>query len=150
MILRSWESLQPRLRLIQSLERQSPGLSKWDEETWKRLFKNQDMFVTLKLQNEALKGFSVVSRVKDEAEILKIAVDGQYRRQGIGSELVKESISQLSTQKTKILHLEVRSDNDSATLFYEQLGFKLVGKRKRYYKDPICDALLYSLDLPTQ
>jgi ribosomal-protein-alanine N-acetyltransferase len=40
------------------------------------------------------------------------------------------------------LHLEVRESNHTARRLYERLGFQIDGLRKKYYTDPIEDAVL--------
>jgi ribosomal-protein-alanine N-acetyltransferase len=42
--------------------------------------------------------------------------------------------------------LEVRLSNDAARRLYEKLGFRVVGRRPRYYKDNLEDALLMTVE----
>jgi ribosomal-protein-alanine N-acetyltransferase len=44
----------------------------------------------------------------------------------------------------------VRSSNEQAIGFYSVCGFRVSGRRKRYYRDPVEDALLmeHSLGCP--
>ena len=46
-----------------------------------------------------------------------------------------------------VLSLEVRENNASAVSLYESFGFKRVGYRKNYYKDPAEGAVLMDLVL---
>jgi ribosomal-protein-alanine N-acetyltransferase len=44
--------------------------------------------------------------------------------------------------------LEVRESNSAALALYASRGFAAVGRRRRYYRDPIEDGLLLRADLP--
>jgi ribosomal-protein-alanine N-acetyltransferase len=46
-----------------------------------------------------------------------------------------------------ILELEVRAGRAGAIALYTGLGFVIVGRRRRYYREPVDDALLMRLDL---
>ncbi|MEP7362559.1 MAG: GNAT family N-acetyltransferase, partial [Acidobacteriota bacterium] len=73
-----------------------------------------------------------------EFEILNLAVAPTWRRQGIAARLL-EHIARASPGQW---FLEVRESNTPARLLYAKLGFHPVGRRPRYYKDPIEDALI--------
>ena len=47
----------------------------------------------------------------------------------------------------KLQFLEVRCDNEPAKRLYEKHGFCEVGRRRNYYTEPICDALIYKAEL---
>jgi ribosomal-protein-alanine N-acetyltransferase len=87
-------------------------------------------------KTKVLSGFVLSRRAADEAEILTIAVDPAYRRRGIGFELLRSHISQLTLQRVRSLFLEVDENNASARALYAQFGFLKVGERKSYYRTP--------------
>ena len=43
--------------------------------------------------------------------------------------------------------LEVRAGNEVAQQLYRRCGFEVIGRRRRYYKSPVEDALLMSVSL---
>ncbi len=45
--------------------------------------------------------------------------------------------------------LEVRESNRPAVRLYESIGFRLEGRRNKYYRDPTEDALLLRIPLRT-
>lgn len=47
----------------------------------------------------------------------------------------------------KSIFLEVRCDNEPAKKLYEKHGFSEVGRRRNYYTEPVCDALIYKAEL---
>lgn len=90
----------------------------------------------------------------EDAHIVSIAVDPQWRRQGLAAWLMLELIATAWQQGAHLVTLEMRVSNSAAGALYQKLGFQEVGRRKRYYRDNDEDALLLSLaglqEAPTQ
>ena len=80
--------------------------------------------------------------VLDESDMMNIAVDPQYRRQGIAQALVEELVKCLARKGSRCLTLEVRASNAGAIALYGKLGFVQVGLRKNYYRNPREDAMI--------
>jgi ribosomal-protein-alanine N-acetyltransferase len=87
-------------------------------------------------------GFVCGRSCAGEAELLKIAVAREYRRQGIGGQLVAHTLRYLAEQGTERCFLELRASNLPALALYERFGFCRVGLRKNYYASPEEDAIL--------
>ena len=78
-------------------------------------------------------GFVVSRSVgQREREILNIAVHPDFRRLGVGSELLRFEL----THSPGAHFLEVRESNAPARELYRRLGFEAVGLRPGYYDDP--------------
>lgn len=92
-------------------------------------------------------GFIFGRTVIDEAEILKLAVHENFRRQGIAGELIGSSMAQLNASGIKKCFLELRSKNIPAKNLYEKKGFITTGIRKNYYNHPIDDAIMMAIHL---
>ena len=75
-------------------------------------------------------------------EIISIAVDSFYKREGIASSMLSKFLSNKKVN-SKII-LEVASRNESAIELYKRFLFNIDGIRKNYYKHPPDDALLMS------
>jgi ribosomal-protein-alanine N-acetyltransferase len=80
--------------------------------------------------------------IADEAEILNLAVDSSQRRRGIGSRLIDDAIAASKAAGAKRIFLEVRDSNEAARNFYARVGFAEAGRRRRYYRQPVEDALV--------
>lgn len=89
-------------------------------------------------------GYLAAQFVEDEAEILNIAVLPEYRERGIGGRLLDRVERFCGQNAIRILHLEVRRNNERAISLYEKHGFERVGLRKGYYDAGKADALLYA------
>ncbi len=68
-----------------------------------------------------------------EMRILMLAVDKLYRRQGIGSNLIRELI--LRHPEIRKINLEVKVNNKEAIKFYKKHGFKIKEKIENFYTD---------------
>ena len=89
-----------------------------------------------------LAGYVGSQTVMDETDMMNIAVDVRYRRQGVAQALVEALAEQLKKAGSRCLTLEVRISNAPAIALYEKLGFAQVGKRPNYYRNPKEDALI--------
>ena len=87
-------------------------------------------------------GYVGSQTVMDETDMMNIAVDERYRRQGIAQMLVEVLVERLKKMDSRCLTLEVRISNAPAIALYEKLGFAQIGKRPNYYRNPKEDALI--------
>lgn len=85
-------------------------------------------------------GYVGIHTVLDEGYITNIAVDLNFRRQGIASKLLETLIAKMG--ELTFITLEVRVSNNPAIALYKSFGFEEVGVRKGYYTKPSEDALL--------
>lgn len=68
--------------------------------------------------------------------IVSIAILPEYRRRGIGTELMIRVLSSLeNVYGCKEVYLEVRVSNRPAIEFYRKLGFRIDHVIRHYYKD---------------
>lgn len=91
---------------------------------------------------ELVAGYIGSQSVMGEADMMNVAVHPNYRRKGIGKQLVEALIVSLKEKGVYSLTLEVRASNQPAISLYDQLGFTQVGRRPNYYRDPREDALI--------
>ena len=80
-------------------------------------------------------GYAVVSVAGDDAELQRIAVDADARRNGVASSLLAAGLAHAVRQGADRLLLEVREDNTGARGFYATMGFTEIGRRPSYYRD---------------
>lgn len=81
---------------------------------------------------------------QDTADILKVCVDKEFRRQHIATKLISQLLDDLRNLSVREVFLEVRASNVSARSFYEKIGFKQCGERANYFgnENAICYKLL--------
>lgn len=82
-------------------------------------------------------GFCILQPVLDEANLLLMAIAPAYQHQGLGYQLLEQSIDGLIKARTaqgcNMIFLEVRQSNRAAIALYEKLGFAQIDLRKNYY-----------------
>jgi tRNA threonylcarbamoyl adenosine modification protein YeaZ/ribosomal-protein-alanine acetyltransferase len=78
-------------------------------------------------------GYSGAIVLGEVVDVTTVAVDQNFRRQGIARELVKRAIDWARNQKVAAMMLEVRIGNTGASNLYESLGFYPLNIRKDYY-----------------
>jgi [ribosomal protein S18]-alanine N-acetyltransferase len=91
-------------------------------------------------------GYSVFWHVIDEIHIGNLAVSPKFRRHGIALALIQNILKLGQQWQVKRISLEVRQSNESAIQLYHRFGFKEVAIRKKYYSQPIEDALVMVKD----
>jgi ribosomal-protein-alanine N-acetyltransferase len=84
--------------------------------------------------------------VVDEAHIATIAVHPDFRRQGIGEQILLSALRSAKDEGAQRAFLEVRAGNAAAQAMYKKYGFTITGVRPRYYKNNNEDAFLMDLD----
>ena len=87
-------------------------------------------------------GYGGVWLIIDEGHITNIAVEPQYRGQGIGNFLVEKLINICKDRGITNMTLEVRKSNIVAQSLYKKYGFKECGIRPGYYSDTKEDAII--------
>mgnify|MGYP002794480372 CR=1 FL=1 len=73
-----------------------------------------------------------------------MAVSDKYRRQGIGKALMQEMEKRGQQLDVSVFFLEVRESNESARALYQKMGYRDIGRRKRFYERPVEDAIVMS------
>lgn len=94
------------------------------------------------VSDEQVMGYVGSQTVMGETDMMNIAVHPNFRRQGIAEALVSALVDDLKSQGSHCLTLEVRASNEPAKKLYEKLGFLLIGKRPKYYRNPREDSLI--------
>lgn len=107
------------------------------EKQWE----NADSLVVLDDEDRLL-GYVLFWFVAEEVHVVNVAVHPRARRRGIGRCLMHEVFERAIARGMAIATLEVRVHNQPAIKLYEDLHFKAVAVRKKYYADNGEDALV--------
>jgi len=109
------------------------------------VYNDQTRYFIAKVEDDRV-GYVGIFLKESDAEIINIFVSEKYRAQGIGKKLMEKVIDICYKEKISKVNLEVRQDNKVALKMYEDLGFKLQGVLKNYYKNRD-NAILLVLEL---
>ncbi|MGM0452125.1 MAG: ribosomal protein S18-alanine N-acetyltransferase [Thermodesulfobacteriota bacterium] len=97
------------------------------------------------LKNRHMVGYVCFQLVADEIHLLKIAVEPDWRRQGIAKFLLGRCLETAGQEGFCSVILEVRRSNIGAIAFYRKFDFDVIGIRPNYYvqdSGPTEDAML--------
>lgn len=106
---------------------------------------NNSYFIVAKLENRII-GYGGFWLVVDEAHLVNLAVHPDFRRQGIGAQIMDYLLALAKQLGAKRATLEVRQSNLIAQSFYAKFGFIAVAFRKKYYPDTKEDAVIMWLN----
>jgi|ERR1700674_1454176 len=132
---------------ILAIEQQARGAAHWTAEQYKKLVGSGVVLVAEEAAEEAdqLCGFVCAKAVAGEWEIENIVVAAEFLSRGVASELLRALIHRAAGEAASAILLEVRESNLPSRRLYEKHGFREVGRRRGYYRDPVEDAILYAL-----
>ena len=99
------------------------------------------------LETGVVVGFAVACLVAPQAELETIAVAAEGQCRGVARRLFAAIAGELRLAGIREVALEVRASNHPALALYRSLGFRVTGRRPRYYIDPVEDAVLLSFGL---
>ena len=114
----------------------------WSENSVASELKNPLSYWLVALDGDRLLGYVGSQTVVGETDMMNVAVHPEYRRQGVAEKLILALIEGLKGKESHCLTLEVRASNAPAIGLYEKLGFRQIGLRKNYYRNPREDALI--------
>jgi ribosomal-protein-alanine N-acetyltransferase len=129
----------PAVHEIERLSFSSP----WPEHAFQQEIRaNRLARYSVAHAGERVVGFAGVWLMVDEAHITTFGVHPDWRRQGIGRQLLLNLVDLARTLGAARMTLEVRASNTPAQALYGGFGFEVVGRRHAYYTDDGEDALV--------
>lgn len=117
-----------------------PRSSSWFK---KRARLYRESFLVAEVEGKVV-GYALGRVVKRKGKISRIAVDPQYRREGVGRQLVASLLRYFKRKGIKKAQVEIRVTNQALIKFFKGFRFKLVQVREKYYRDGT-DACLMEL-----
>lgn len=120
----------------------------WTREMYDSELRNPDVchIYVARISGCQVAGFCAFWLVVDQMHVNNLAVRPSYRGRGLGSALISHALMEAFRSGAQFSILEVRRSNAEARKLYERFGFKVVGTRLAYYKNPIEDALVLRRD----
>jgi len=120
----------------------------WSKQAFlSELLDNDRAYYLVAKVNDRAVGYIGIWLVAGEGHITNVAVHPEYRRRGIGHQLLTAVERLASERGVTRLTLEVRVSNEAAQSLYRKLGYAPAGIRRRYYRDNDEDALIMWKDL---
>lgn len=117
----------------------------WSEASFREALAAAWSFGLVAEVDDEVVGYLVAREAGGSGEILNLAVDPPRRRGGIARALLDAGLATLRRRGAEEILLEVRESNLAAQALYLGAGFRPVGQRAGYYRNPLEDALILRL-----
>jgi ribosomal-protein-alanine N-acetyltransferase len=120
--------------------------STWNPKSWSlKLFERELENPAARLRGifagEYLIGYLAAHVVLDEAHIVSLGIDPEWRGKGAGRAILMDFLRIAGLENITVVTLEVRASNVIAQKLYERAGFKAAGIRRHYYSNDGEDAI---------
>jgi ribosomal-protein-alanine N-acetyltransferase len=119
----------------------------WTEASFHEALASAWTFGLVAESGRGMVGYLIGREVAGTGEVLNLAVAPEFRRRGIAGALLEAGLTAFRRRKVDEVFLEVRESNRSAQALYLSRGFRAVGQRAAYYRNPKEDALVLRLAL---
>jgi ribosomal-protein-alanine N-acetyltransferase len=121
------------LAAIMILERSGFSASEqWSERSWLGELLGEGRTVLIARAYQPV-GMITIQTIGELADLHRLAVAPAFRRQGVGTALVKSALEIVRHLGVRAVILEVRDTNDAAIMLYQKLGFEQLAARQNYY-----------------
>ena len=107
----------------------------WGEGEFETMMAERNTLVQRLRTGSKVIGFAVSRMAADEAELLSIAVAARHRGRGLSHDLLLTHLGTLAGRGVRTVFLEVEENNQPARKLYARMGFTLIGRRERYYRE---------------
>jgi len=115
----------------------------WSEEDFVNCLRQRNCIPMISESNKnIINGYMIYELHKKRLHILNFAVDQEYRRRGIGTQMITKLQGKLSHQKRTRLLIEVRERNLPMLKFLKSQGFRATNVLRDFYEDTTEDAYL--------
>ena len=133
------------------IRRDMPEVLKIERESFEFPWTDEDFLCCLRQRNcigmvaeydHQIVGFMVYELHKARLHILNFAVASEFRRMGVGAQMVLRLVDKLSQQRRTEILMEVRERNLDAQLFFKSQNFRAVNVLRCHYDDTDEDAYI--------
>jgi len=115
----------------------------WCEEEFLRVLRQRNCIGMVAELGEQVVGFMIYELHKNKLHVLDFATHPEFRRQGVGQQMVAKLVGKLSSHRRTRIVLHVRETNIGAQYFYRAQGFRALEVAREHYGDTGEDAYLF-------
>jgi [ribosomal protein S18]-alanine N-acetyltransferase len=106
----------------------------WTPIRVQRSIEGRESSVVVARRDRRIAAFAIMHFGDDVAHLNLLAVAAEHRRQGLGRQLMEWLTASAVEAGVFRINLEVRTDNDAARIFYQNLGFDALNVVQGYYQ----------------
>lgn len=114
----------------------------WGEQSLSCLCQDNGVGFVILETDGTVSAYAGMNYAAGEGSITDVACHPDYRRGGRAAAALAALIDFAAKADLESIYLEVRPSNTPAIALYERHGFVTVGCRKRFYREPVEDALI--------
>jgi ribosomal-protein-alanine N-acetyltransferase len=107
----------------------------WQADAFRNQLGNPSACFLVARCQGAVVGYMGMWVIAEEAHITTLAAHPDWRRQGIGTRLLRTALAEAHRRGATRATLEVRENNRAARAMYEKHGFAMVALLRAYYPD---------------
>lgn len=133
-------------RVIAEMSRQyiESGLGwSWNEKRVLNSIKQSNSLVLKALMGSEFAGFGIMSYRKLKANLNLLAVHPEFRRLGVGKEILLTLEDKGLDLGQENFYVQVRETNQDAQRFYQRFGYEMIDRNQHYYKNRESAVILY-------
>src|SRR5271170_4253763 len=106
----------------------------WTPARVQHFISGAESSVVVARREQRIAAFAIMHFGDDAAHLNLLAVSPEHRRQGLGSQLMEWLTKTAIEAGVFRINLELRTQNESARIFYARLGFDQLGIVQGYYQ----------------
>ncbi|HKB06517.1 MAG TPA: ribosomal protein S18-alanine N-acetyltransferase [Gemmataceae bacterium] len=114
----------------------------WTEDDFLRCLRQRNCIGMVAEHDDRVVGFMIYELHKTKLHVLNFAVAPDWRRAGVGTQMVTKLVGKLSSHRRTKITLAVRESNLPAQLFFRSQAFQATRVLRGYYEDSGEDAYL--------
>ena len=114
----------------------------WCEEEFLRVLRQRNCIGMVAEYGERVVGFMIYELHKNKLHVLDFATHPEFRRQGVGHQMIGKLVGKLSSHRRTRIALYVRETNLASQLFYRVQGFRAIEVAREHYQDTGEDAFV--------
>lgn len=107
----------------------------WCEEEFLRVLRQRNCIGMVAECGERIVGFMIYELHRNRIHVLDFATHPEFRRHGVGRQMVTKLVGKLSAQRRNRIVLCVRETNLPAQLFFRVVGFRALEVIREHYQD---------------
>ncbi len=121
--------------------------SPWSKELFEEELRRERAHYFVVEKDGVVAGYMGYWEAPEEAHIINLAIGPEFRKQGLGQEMIERCLDFAVKRGARLATLEARESNEAARNLYEKCSFRTVAIRKKYYSDNQEDAVVMIKEL---
>jgi [ribosomal protein S18]-alanine N-acetyltransferase len=119
----------------------------WSEDEFLRVLRQRNCIGMVADHGDQVVGFMIYELHKTRLQVLNYAVHPEFRRKGVGRQMIAKLVGKLSSHRRTKIALQVRESNLAAQLFFRSQDFRAIEVVREFYEDTGEDSYLLEYEV---